>query len=177
MWKCEAPPADLVDLLRWTLQNIETYFRGINRQRWIPRPKAMELVQACHDFTDSCTQTKWFTPILVQVFPCFCVVLLSPRKESPHCATGVNLGAGNCTQKLRNYTTNKRSGCSVQNQCIRLRGLFLFLLLGARNGLAARLWMVDQLARGTLMVMSPRSCLDTLCKKETVAMLFIILHA
>ena len=52
--------------------------------------------------------------------PCFCVVLLSPRKESPHCATGVNLGAGNCTKKLRNYTTNKRSGCSVQNQCIRL---------------------------------------------------------
>lgn len=96
-----APPADLVDLLRWTLQNIETYFRGINRQRWIPRPKAMELVQACHDFTEGISTLRhWCKPRGWKLYT-----------KTPKLHHQQEIG----------------------------------------------LWMVDQLARGTLMVMSPRT--------------------
>lgn len=51
------PPAEVVALLKWTLQNVQTYFKGITGRRWIPRPQALLLAQACHDFTDSQKQS------------------------------------------------------------------------------------------------------------------------
>ena len=49
----KALPPDLLHLLRWTFENIDVYFKGISRTRWIPRPDALQVVQACHNFTDS----------------------------------------------------------------------------------------------------------------------------
>ena len=49
----QAPGAEWLDLLRWTFNNVDTYFHRISGRRWIPKPAALIAVQACHDMTDA----------------------------------------------------------------------------------------------------------------------------
>ena len=41
--------SDILELVRWTLASIQSYFTGITG-RWIPRPRAEKAVQDCQNF-------------------------------------------------------------------------------------------------------------------------------
>ena len=48
-------PADALELLRWTLQNIDDFFRAVDCKKvWIHRDAAVHCVRACQNFTVFC---------------------------------------------------------------------------------------------------------------------------
>lgn len=51
----EATPADLLQLLKWTANAMDTYFCAVNvkGRRWIPAPEAALLCQHCHNMCDT----------------------------------------------------------------------------------------------------------------------------
>ena len=44
---CQEMPADVLQLLRFTLKSVDTFFRGIASHMWIPRDDAVSCVRAC----------------------------------------------------------------------------------------------------------------------------------
>ena len=52
--KFEAASDDVVSLVRWTLESLQSYFTKI-KGRWIPRPVAEIATQDCQNFCVPCT--------------------------------------------------------------------------------------------------------------------------
>lgn len=112
------PPMDLVNLLKWTMKNVQDWFRGISGRRWIPRPQALQLVQQCHDIVET-----YLNMHVDLVLHCQCCTIaeqieLAVRKAFLASLIGHPAVVGICLPRPRSCTCNRRLGFMVASLCV-----------------------------------------------------------
>lgn len=105
-------PGDLVALLKWTMEKVNSYFHGISNRRWIPRPEAQVLVQDCHDMVEPWLNL-WEASRFHVFRNCCPGHEFAVRKGFLASLTGVLVVVGLCLPRPRSCTCNKRLGFLV----------------------------------------------------------------
>ena len=172
---CQVPPPDALGLVRLTLNNVQKYFHGITGRRWIPKQEALTLVQSCHEIVE-----PWPTEIEalhfifnnasfsqhILIYICY---LAYPRKHIRLSTIGPTLAPGSYSRRFQKCISSKRLGCLV------VLTLELIDAVSALNN-PFRLWMMDQIERGAVLVMSPIGFLSESCTCSfTISYVFFLL--
>ena len=122
-------PANVMGLLRFTLEAISTYFRGIHSAMWLSKAEAATCVQASQNMTEpwpsnidrgvsgqGCCGFSSLCLMHVRAHVCVrvfvCAMKLLRRVMVPYLRTQL-IKAGRCSQCFQSFTCNKKSSASL----------------------------------------------------------------